>query len=169
MTYHRFELSVGTMIGRINDQGELTGLWFENQKYYPQIENEARWSSKNPVVNESIRSLEDQLKKYDQGQLKEFTLDLEPRGTDFQKIVWSILKDIQYGQTITYGEVSRRVALKMNRDSMSAQAVGSAIGRNPIAVIIPCHRVLGANGSLTGYAGGLDKKKSLLELEGILL
>ena len=168
MTYHRFELSVGTMIGRINDQGELTGLWFENQKYYPQIENEARWSSKNLVVNESIRSLEDQLKKYDQGQLKEFTLDLEPRGTDFQKIVWSILKDIQYGQTITYGEVSRRVALKMKRDSMSAQAVGSAIGRNPIAVIIPCHRVLGANGTLTGYAGGLDKKKSLLELEGIL-
>ena len=156
------------MIGRINDQGKLTGLWFENQKYYPQIESEAQWSSKNPVVNESIRSLEDQLKKYDQGKLKEFTLDLEPKGTDFQKLVWSILKDIQYGQTMTYGEVSKWVALKMKRESMSAQAVGSAIGRNPIAVIIPCHRVLGANGSLTGYAGGLDKKRHLLQAEGVL-
>ena len=168
MIYHRFELSIGPMIGRINNQGQLSGLWFENQKYYPQIDEEALWSSNNPRVNETIRSLEDQLLRYDQGKLKEFTIDLEPVGTDFQKLVWNILQEIQYGQTMTYGEISKQVAVKMKRDSMSAQAVGSAIGRNPIAIIIPCHRVLGANGTLTGYAGGLDKKKSLLELEGVL-
>ena len=93
-------------------------------------------------------------------------LPLAPEGSAFRQIVWRLLCQIPYGELMTYGEIARRTAAIMNRPSMSAQAVGGAIGHNPIGIIIPCHRVIGSDGSLTGYAGGLDKKQWLLEHEG---
>ena len=94
-------------------------------------------------------------------------LALEPSGGEFRKIVWEILCKIPYGETITYGEIAKKVAIKMNKKSMSSQAVGGAVGHNPISIIIPCHRVVGVKGNLTGYAGGIDKKVRLLEHEGV--
>ena len=91
------------------------------------------------------------------------------KGTPFQMEVWEILCQIPYGQTITYGQIARQIAAKRGRKTMSAQAVGGAVGRNPISIIVPCHRVMGTDGSLTGYAGGVDKKMALLTLEGVNL
>ena len=102
---------------------------------------------------------------YFSGKEPDFCPPLDPDGTDFQKTVWSVLRTIPYGDTLTYGEVSKLVAAKLGRSFMSAQAVGGAVGRNPISIIVPCHRVIGADGSLTGYAGGLWRKEKLLRLE----
>ena len=102
---------------------------------------------------------------YFSGEEPNFTPPLHPNGSTFRKAVWQILLDIPYGQTITYGEIARRIAVMKNTSHMSAQAVGGAVGHNEISIIIPCHRVIGTNGSLTGYAGGIDKKISLLKLE----
>ena len=99
------------------------------------------------------------------GQKPDFLPPLHPEGSAFQVTVWEILLQIPYGETISYGEIARKIAEKRGISRMSAQAVGGAVGRNPIAIIIPCHRVVGADGSLTGYAGGIDKKVKLLELE----
>lgn len=94
-------------------------------------------------------------------------IDLSPKGSEFAKKVWEILCKIPYGEVTTYGEIAKKIAKTMNKDKMSAQAVGGAVGHNPISIIIPCHRVVGSNGSLTGYAGGIDKKISLLKHEGV--
>ena len=94
-------------------------------------------------------------------------LKLAPMGSPFRQLVWSILCQIPYGETTTYGQIAKQVAAKMGRKTMSAQAVGGAVGHNPISIIIPCHRVIGTNGSLTGYAGGIDKKIWLLDHEGL--
>ena len=102
---------------------------------------------------------------YFSGEEPNFTPLLHPNGSTFRKAVWQILLEIPYGQTITYGEIARRIAVMKNTSHMSAQAVGGAVGHNEISIIIPCHRVVGTNGSLTGYAGGIDKKISLLKLE----
>ena len=96
-------------------------------------------------------------------------LKLALEGTAFRKMVWNILREIPYGETRTYGQIAAEIAAQRGTKTMSAQAVGGAVGHNPISIIIPCHRVLGADGSLTGYAGGVDKKQFLLELEGIKL
>ena len=106
-----------------------------------------------------------ELRAYEMGKLDRFTINVEPEGTAFQKEVWTLLRQIPYGETTTYGEISREIAKKRGLMSMSSQAVGQAIGRNPISIIIPCHRVIGKDGSLTGYAGGIDRKTSLLALE----
>lgn len=92
---------------------------------------------------------------------------LAPEGTPFRRLIWSLLLKIPYGQTVSYGALAREAARLLGKERMSAQAVGGAVGANPISIIIPCHRVLGSGGTLTGYAGGLDLKKALLELEGI--
>ena len=96
----------------------------------------------------------------------DFPVSLHLIGTEFQKEVWKILCTIPYGKTTTYGDIARQIARKRGLEHMSAQAVGGAVGHNPVSIIVPCHRVLGTNGSLTGYAGGIDKKISLLTLEG---
>ena len=92
---------------------------------------------------------------------------LRPIGSKFRQEVWSILCEIPYGEVITYGSIAKKIAVKMGKKSMSSQAVGGAVGHNPISVIIPCHRVVGSNGSLTGYSGGINTKVKLLELEGV--
>lgn len=104
-----------------------------------------------------------QLTEYFAGQRREFDLPLAPAGTDFQRRVWELLREIPYGETVTYGELARRLG-----NPRAARAVGMACNRNPIAIVVPCHRVVGSTGSLTGYAGGLDAKAFLLKLEGAL-
>ena len=110
------------------------------------------------------------LDRYFKGEKPQISeLDLEPIGSDFAKNVWKLLCEIPYGEVTTYGEIAKKVAKIMNKSTMSAQAVGGAVGHNPISIIIPCHRVIGTNGSLTGYAGGIDKKIFLLKHEGVSL
>ena len=105
------------------------------------------------------------LDAYFSGREPDFLPPLHPHGTAFQRAVWDILRSIPYGQTMTYGEIARRLAAQQGHSRMSAQAVGGAVGHNPISLIVPCHRVVGANGSLTGYAGGVERKLRLLQIE----
>ncbi len=146
------------------DEIGLTGLWFEGQKYFGlYLEKEAQVQA-SPIFTEVKRWLD----RYFAGERPPVDLPLHIIGTPFQKEVWEILTTIPYGQTMTYGEIAKQLATKRGIRQMSAQAVGGAVGRNEISIIVPCHRVIGAHGCLTGYAGGLDKKIALLKLEGIL-
>ncbi|MGN1166444.1 MAG: methylated-DNA--[protein]-cysteine S-methyltransferase [Lachnospiraceae bacterium] len=144
-----------------SDGEAITGLWIEGQKYFGRTLEELTVKQDLPVFEEAIRWLDG----YFQGEKSDILFSLCPKGTEFQKSVWKILCDIPYGATITYGEIAKKIAREKGKASMSAQAVGSAVGHNPISILIPCHRVIGANGSLTGYAGGIEKKRWLLELE----
>lgn len=140
----------------------LIGLWFDGQKYFAD-------TLQNPVQEESLPIFKDTcrwLDMYFSGKKPSFTPPIQMRTTPFRKQVWEILLQIPYGHTMTYGEISDKIAKEKGIKKMSAQAVGGAVGHNSISLIIPCHRVVGANGNLTGYAGGLDKKIYLLKLEG---
>lgn len=151
-------------LGRIllaADEIGLTGLWFEGQKYYAAQLPEAHTEQETPILAEAKRWLD----IYFTGKEPDFLPPLHPIGSAFRQAVWEILLQIPYGQTMTYGEIARQMAAQKGLARMSAQAVGGAVGHNEISVIIPCHRVVGTNGSLTGYAGGIDKKMRLLELE----
>ena len=139
----------------------LTGLYFDGDTGCPPCD--AAHKKDLPVFGEAMRWLD----LYFAGHEPDFSPTLNPTGTAFQQAVWAILRTIPYGATTSYGTIARRIEQKTKK-RMSAQAVGGAVGRNPISIIIPCHRVLGADGSLTGYAGGLDKKEYLLGLEGVL-
>lgn len=171
MFYAALDSPWGKLIAGIDTKGALFGLWFEGQKYFPNIPKEAQWLnpamlvSENNVLVETVHRLNTQLTAYTDGRLKTFDLPLAPTGTPFQLLVWKELLKIPYGSTTSYGQVSAAVAAELGKASMSAQAVGGAIGHNPISIIIPCHRVVGAKGQLTGYAGGLDKKSALLNHE----
>lgn len=156
-----------------SDGRALTGLWFDGQRYFgstmetengelsgvpsarPTTEDKATQEKTPPVIISSIHWLD----VFFSGREPDFTPPLSLKGTTFQQRVWKELLTIPYGQTVTYGVLARRLGCR------SAQAVGSAVGRNPISIIVPCHRVIGSNGALTGYAGGLDRKRTLLELE----
>ena len=139
-----YQSPLGNLLLAADDTG-LTGLWFEGQKYF------ASGLKENGTEEPA------------------FTPPLHPAGSAFRQAVWQILLQIPYGKTMTYGEIAREVAKRQQVSHMSAQAVGGAVGHNAISIIIPCHRVIGANGSLTGYAGGIDKKAALLELERTVL
>lgn len=141
----------------------LTGLWFEGQKYFALHLDKKHEERELPVIEQAKCWLQ----TYFSGKEPDFTVPLHFTGTDFQNQVWEILRSIPYGNTITYGQAAKQIAVKRGLPHMSAQAVGSAIGHNPMSVIVPCHRVVGTNGSLTGYAGGIDKKIKLLELENV--
>ncbi len=147
------------------DGGNLVGVWNEGQKYHgAAISAEMIEKDDMPVFDAAKKWLD----RYFAGKKPAASqLPLAPIGSEFRKSVWTILCEIPYGEIITYGEIARKMAAKMNKETMSSQAVGGAVGHNPISIIIPCHRVVGANGSLTGYAGGLKTKVKLLELEGI--
>ena len=144
-----------------SDGEDLTGLWFDGQKYFAAgIERETE--EKNlPVFEQTDRWLN----IYFQGKKPDFAPELAMYTTDFRKAVWKILLTIPYGQTMTYGEIAKQIAEQSGKKRMSAQAVGGAVGHNEISIIIPCHRVVGTSGSLTGYAGGIEKKVRLLQLE----
>lgn len=146
------------------DGDNLVGLWIEGQKYHGAgIPAEMAEKSDVPVFDAAKKWLD----RYFAGEKPGISeLPLAPVGGEFRRGVWSILSEIPYGRLITYGDIAKKMAVKLGKGSMSSQAVGGAVGHNPISIIIPCHRVVGSNGSLTGYAGGIQTKVKLLELEG---
>ena len=144
------------------DGEALTGLWFEGQKYYALYLDKEHEEKDLPVFQQA----KEWLNIYFSGKDPDFTPPLRFTGSAFQNEVWAILAAIPYGKTRTYGDIAQELAQKRGLPRMSAQAVGGAVGKNEISIIIPCHRVVGANGSLTGYAGGISKKIALLKLEG---
>ena len=143
------------------DEIGLTGLWFFGQSYFADTLPTEQIAQETPILTQAREWLDE----YFSGKEPDFTPTLHPIGSPFRQAVWKRLLQIPYGQTTTYGEIARQLEKLQNRPHMSAQAVGGAVGHNGISIIIPCHRVVGTKGSLTGYAGGLDKKMALLELE----
>ena len=150
------------MLTLAGDEGAIVGLWLEGQKYFggglPRPE-----PGETPPMAAGRAWLTD----YFAGRRPPLTrLTLSPRGSPFARLVWQCLMEIPYGCVTTYGAIAREVARRLGRPSMSPQAVGGAVGHNPISIVIPCHRVVGSDGSLTGYAGGIDRKRWLLAHEG---
>jgi methylated-DNA-[protein]-cysteine S-methyltransferase len=156
--------SIQTPLGEMTamvKEGFLCGLWFVDQKYAP--EQTTAWE---PQPDHAVfQALRRQLASYFAGTLDLFGLPLSPEGTPFQRAVWELLRSIPAGTTTTYGALARQLAAQREGRVPAAQAVGGAVGHNPISIVIPCHRVVGANGALTGYAGGLHRKAALLALE----
>ena len=148
-----------------SDGENITGLCIEGQKYYlDKIEKEGILKNDLAIFEQTKKWL-DRYFKQEKPKISE--ISLAPEGNMFRKCVWEFLCEIPYGETITYGDLAKKVVKELNISSMSAQAVGNAVGHNPISIIIPCHRVVGKNGNLTGYAGGIDKKIKLLEIENV--
>lgn len=145
-----------------SDGVSITGLWMEGQKFFRAgLSAENQDGTSIPATQDTIRQLE----QYFQGKQTEFfNLPLNPQGTAFQKAVWQLLRQIPRGSTVTYGDIAAALEASTGRRT-APRAVGNAVGRNPISILIPCHRVTGADGSLTGYAGGLERKQFLLNLE----
>lgn len=159
---HHYESPLGGIT--IASDGEaLTGLWFDGQKYYADTLDAVREEAALPVFEKADAWLD----VYFGGGVPDFTPPMNVRGSDFRRRVCQILLEIPYGTTRTYGDIARQIVAEQGRKRMSAQAVGGAVGHNPISLVIPCHRVVGANGSLTGYGGGIQRKVRLLELEGV--
>ncbi len=145
------------------DHEGLTGLWFDREKYYANHLDPEHKEGNLPALDETRRWLD----IYFAGREPDFMPPVHMIGSAFQMAVWKILREILYGQTTTYGEIAKQIAAQRGAARMSAQAVGGAVGHNEISIIVPCHRVVGSGGSLTGYAGGVDKKNALLRLEGV--
>ncbi len=153
----------GSPLGGItlaSDGAALTGLWFDGQRYFARGLDGAGVEKALPLFAECVRWLE----TYFSGAEPDFTPPLRPRGTAFQTAVWEELLRIPYGGTVTYGALAGTISRRLGH-AVSPRAVGAAVGRNPVSLIVPCHRVVGAGGALTGYAGGLERKRRLLELE----
>ena len=146
-----------------SDGEALTGLWFDGQIYFADTMSEDSKKEELPIFVQTSHWLD----SYFSGKEPDFTPRLKMNTTPFRKAVWEILLTIPFGKTMTYGEIAKLIAQNRGISQMSAQAVGGAVGHNSIALIIPCHRVVGSKGNLTGYAGGLDKKVKLLRLEGV--
>ena len=162
----KYSSSIGS-ITLASDGEKLVGLWFDGQKYYGgTIAKEMIEKDDLPIFD----ATKEWLDRYFDGKKPNISeLSIAPIGGDFRQEVWRILCKIPYGEVVTYGDIAKKMAKKMKRESMSSQAVGGAVGHNPISIIIPCHRVVGAKGDLTGYAGGVEKKIKLLELEGVAM
>lgn len=148
----KYSSPLGEILLTCSNEG-LTGLWLNRE--VPETEDA------HPILEKTKQWLDD----YFRGKVPAFSVPLEPEGTEFQKKVWDILLTVPFAQTCTYGDIAREMAHVTGREKMSAQAVGQAVGRNPISIIIPCHRCIGVGGKLTGYASGLDKKVWLLNHE----
>ena len=146
-----------------SDGQALTGLWFDGQKYFADTLPSEHTEAELPVFEQTGRWLD----RYFAGQMPDFTPTLRLLGSPFRLAVWEILCQIPYGSVTTYGEIAARLAKQRGVPRMSAQAVGGAVGHNPVSLIVPCHRVVGSGGSLTGYAGGVEKKAALLRLENV--
>ena len=151
---HHYESPLG------GDEAGLTGLWFDGQKHFASTLSADHEEKMLPVFTEAERWLD----RYFSGGIPDFTPALNLRGTPFRRLVWEFLLTISYGRTVTYGEIAETLASRTGRP-VSPRAVGGAVGHNPVSLIVPCHRVIGTDGSLTGYAGGLDRKIKLLRLE----
>ena len=159
---NRYQSPLGA-ITMASDGENLTGLWFDGQKYFAAGMDGRQEERELPVFQQTKRWLN----VYFQGKNPEFFPPISLKGSAFRLEVWDILGQSPYGQVESYGEIARKIAQKHGAKNMSAQAVGGAVGHNPISILIPCHRVVGTNGSLTGYAGGIDKKIKLLTLEKV--
>ena len=155
-----YQSPLGNILLAADDTG-LTGLWFEGQKYFARCLDREHEEKEISLFKDVKKWLD----IYFSGKEPGFPVPLHFMGTDFQKEVWKILCSIPYGRTVTYGEIAKQIAAGRGIPSMSAQAVGGAVGHNEISIIVPCHRVVGTNGSLTGYAGGIDRKRKLLKME----
>lgn len=156
--YATFDTRLGTVYATLEDEG-LSGLYFQGANHAPCISPHWKRDAKAEVFEACARQLEEYLAR----ERRKFDLPLAPRGTAFQMRVWREIARIAYGRTLTYAQLAERIGAP---DAM--RAVGAATGRNPLSIIVPCHRVIGSDGSLTGYAGGLGRKVALLELEGVL-
>ncbi len=154
LAYDQYESPYGTMFLTATAKG-LAGAYFKGQKHFPG-RRDWRLDRRHPVLRRARR----ELAQYFAGKRRHFGVTLDPQGTTFQRSVWKQISKVRFGETLTYGELARRAGRPG-----SARAAGAATGRNPIGVIVPCHRVMGADGSLTGYAGGLGRKRALLALE----
>lgn len=155
----RYISPIGEMI-IVSDGEAVNGVWFIDQKHFKSSIHGELIENDDLAIFKTIKGWFDD---YFNGLNPEINFKLKPEGSDFRLKVWMMLREIPYGSSLTYGEIASKIST-----SMSAQAVGGAVGHNPIAIIIPCHRVLGANGRLTGYAAGLDRKVFLLELEKVM-
>ena len=162
----------------VSDGAVLTGLFFDAEKILSNIERNAEKGSwkeiegkKEPCFQQKSLPVLEKTKQwldlYFQGREPDFFPELSFHDTPFREEVWELLKEIPYGKTVSYGDLAKKIAAHHGIKKMSAQALGGAVGKNPISIIIPCHRVIGADGSLVGYGGGMNRKKYLLELEGI--
>ena len=156
MRYYGFyESPYGQML-LVADGEALCGVYFDGQKYLPQVASQWRRDAQHATLRQAKR----ELAEYFAGKRKRFEVALAPEGTPFQRSVWKAIATVGFGETISYAELAQRAGCPG-----SARAAGAATGRNPIGIIVPCHRILGSDGSLTGYAGGLDRKRALLALE----
>jgi methylated-DNA-[protein]-cysteine S-methyltransferase len=153
--YDFYESPHGQMLLVARAEG-LSGVYFEGQKYHPRLGAEWRRDAQHALLRQAKR----ELAEYFGGERRHFETTLAPEGTPFQQLVWQAISTVAFGTTITYGELAQRAGLPG-----SARAAGAATGRNPLTIIVPCHRIVGANGALTGYAGGLSRKRALLALE----
>jgi methylated-DNA-[protein]-cysteine S-methyltransferase len=156
-------IELDSPVGRLKlvaDEKHLVAILWENEKPNRVRLEEMELNPKHPVLKETSK----QLKEYFAGKRKVFDLPLNPRGSDFQKSVWMALREIPFGETRTYGELAQGLG-----NPKASRAVGAANGKNPLSIVVPCHRVIGANGTLTGFAGGLEAKGILLKIEEILL
>jgi methylated-DNA-[protein]-cysteine S-methyltransferase len=153
--YDFYESPYGQML-LVADGEALCGVYFDGQKYLPQVASQWRRDAQHATLRQAKR----ELAEYFAGKRKRFEVALAPEGTPFQRSVWKAIATVGFGETISYAELAQRAGCPG-----SARAAGAATGRNPIGIIVPCHRILGSDGSLTGYAGGLDRKRALLALE----
>ncbi len=154
--YDTFESPHGGMLLVANEEG-LAGVYFDRQKHHPKLQTDWIKNLRHKILRQAKRELQE----YFAGKRKRFEVALDPEGTPFQRAVWKAISTVGFGKTISYGELARRAG-----SPGSARAAGAATGRNPLGIIVPCHRIMGSDGSLTGYAGGLQRKRALLELEG---
>ncbi|MDS0859596.1 methylated-DNA--[protein]-cysteine S-methyltransferase [Burkholderia pseudomultivorans] len=156
---HLIPSPLGDIAVRIEDDA-LTGLFFVGQKYFPPLATADKIDAR--LAPPIVRKVAEEIAEYFGGTRETFSVPIHLRGTEFQRLVWKELLAIPFGELLSYGDITARVGLPMS----GARAVGGAVGRNPVSIIVPCHRVIGASGSLTGYAGGIERKRALLALEG---
>lgn len=161
MHYKKYYESPIGQLAMTSDGKNITGLWLPNHEDFELKFNEKLFEAELIIFNKAVTWLDD----YFLGNNPVIDFPLKAEGTEFRKQVWDILLDIPYGETITYGEIAKQMAQIRGKKTMSAQAVGGAVGNNPISIMIPCHRVVGKDGNLTGYGGGIDTKIELLKLE----
>lgn len=159
---YKYNSQIG-MLTVSSDGENITGLYIKNIRYSVNAKIIEAGSNDLPVFEKTREWFE----CYFSGREPDFMPPVKTKGTEFRQSVWKIISEIPYGEVITYGDIAKRIAMQLGKSKMSSQAVGGAVGSNPVSIIIPCHRVVGANGNLTGYSGGLDIKVRLMQLEGM--
>ena len=160
-----YKSPLGNITVCCDEDEKIVGLFFKNQKYFADNIDGKITENNNLKIFVTVKSWLDRYFAGKKPNIKEIPIKFI--GNDFRKSVWKILYEIPYGKVLTYGDIAKQIAKQKNITKMSAQAIGGAVGHNPISIIVPCHRVVGKNGKLTGYAAGINKKKKLLELEQV--